>query len=79
MNGIMLVLAGPCPRAADERAHTWEPGDSADLVSYGQPDHGLTVYLGRCRYCGAALLAVDRLTADGPTGRPWYEALGAEL
>jgi hypothetical protein len=50
--------AGPCPTAADDRPHTWTPGDGADLLGYGRPDYGATVHLGCCRYCGVALLSV---------------------
>ena len=53
VDGPLLILAGPCQRSAGEAPHTWQPGDSADLVSYGDPDHGLSVWLGRCPRGGA--------------------------
>jgi hypothetical protein len=73
------VLAGPCPRSAQDGPHVWEPGDTADLVSYGDPDHGLTVWLGRCERCTVPLLAITPLDAGDADGAPWYEAGGAEL
>jgi hypothetical protein len=75
----LLVLAGPCPRSAGDRPHTWRYGDQADLVSYGDPDHGLSVWLGRCQYCAVALLAVTPLDADCSDRAPRYEATGAKL
>jgi hypothetical protein len=82
MNGTplpLLVLAGPCPRSAGEAPHTWRYGDHADLVSYGNPDHCLSVWLGRCQYCAAPLLAVTPLNADCPERAARYEATGTEL
>jgi hypothetical protein len=79
VSGILLVLAGACPRSAGDRPHTWQPGDTADLVGYGHPDHGLTVALGRCRFCGTPLLAVETLTGEDLGGGRLYEARGAEL
>jgi hypothetical protein len=79
VTGVLLVLAGPCPRSANDRPHTWRAGDTADLVGYGQPDHGLSVALGRCQRCGVPLLAVEALTGDELGGGRLYEARGAEL
>ncbi len=77
---VVLVLAGPCPRAAGDRPHTWQEGDYAELVSYGQPDHAISVRLGRCSYCTAPLLRLQPLAEDSdPDGGPTYEARGAEL
>ncbi len=78
--GVVLVLAGPCPRSAGDRPHTWQPGDYAELASYGQPDHAVSVWLGRCRHCAAPLLRLQQIADDGdPDGGPTYEAHGAEL
>jgi hypothetical protein len=69
MSMLPLAVPGQCPRSADSRAHTWQSGDSADLISFGEPDHGVSVYLGRCS-CVVPLLAVVRvseaLRGDGP-------------
>jgi hypothetical protein len=73
------VLAGPCDAGGDEQPHVWQLGDLADLVSHGHPDHGLTVWLGRCQRCGVPLLAITPLQASDIDGAPWYEATGAEL
>jgi hypothetical protein len=75
---MLLVLAGPCPRSADQRPHTWQGGDLAELVSFGEPDHGIAVYLGRCRHCTVPLLRVEPLTQDADHAAT-YEARGAEL
>ena len=75
----LLVFAGPCPRSAGDAPHTWQPGDSADLISYGEPDHGLSVWLGRCQHCAVPLLAITPLEADCPDRAARYEAAGAEL
>jgi hypothetical protein len=75
----VLILAGPCPRTPGDRPHTWQPGDCADLVSYGHPDHGLSVWLGRCQHCTLPLLAITPLDADTPDRAPRYEVPGAEL
>jgi hypothetical protein len=73
------VLAGPCEAASGEHPHVWQLGDLADLVSHGHPDHGLTVWLGRCDRCAVPLLAITPLQADDVDGAAWYEAPGAEL
>lgn len=74
----LLVLAGPCPRSAQEHAHAWLPGDLAELVSPGEPDHGLTVHLGRCRRCAVPLVRIEPL-AEAVVGAITYEVRGAEL
>ena len=56
--------AGPVPAVRRGRPHTWQSGDSADLISLGTPDHGVSVYLGRCRSCAVPLLAVTTLSED---------------
>lgn len=76
---ITLAPAVACPKSGYTRAHTWEPGDLADLVSYGNPDHGLTVRLGRCQRCGVALLAVEALGTEPHPAAPFYEIPGAVL
>ena len=60
-----VAVPGFCPAPVDNRPHTWIPdGDGADLLSYGHPDHGVTVLLGRCRHCGVALLSIGRYGTD---------------
>jgi hypothetical protein len=73
------ILAGPCDAATEELPHEWQLGDLADLVSPGHPDHGLTVWLGRCERCGVPLLAITPLQASDVEGVAWYEAPGARL
>jgi hypothetical protein len=75
---LLLVLAGPCPRSADQRPHTWQPGDLAELVSRGEQDHGLAVYLGRCRHCDVPLVRFEPLTEETDNVAT-YELPGAEL
>jgi hypothetical protein len=58
MTTLGLSLQGPCPRSTDGDAHTWRSGDSINPISFGEPDHGVTVYLGRCRSRAVPLLAV---------------------
>ena len=79
MNALTVAVAGPCPRSADSRPHTWEPGASTDLISFGAPDHGVSVYLGRCRYCAVPLLAVLPVSEDLRGGGPFLEVPGAQL
>ena len=79
MSTLTLTVPSPCPQSVDGRPHTWQSGDSADLISYGQPDHGVTVYLGRCRYCAVPLLAIVSMSADHRGGGPFLEVPGAEL
>ena len=78
MSTLTVAVAGRCPRSAGRRAHTWQSGDSADLISLGTPDHGVTVYLGRCRYCLMPLLAVARLSEDRRGAGPVLEVHGAQ-
>jgi hypothetical protein len=55
--------AAACPRTG--RTHRWHPGgDSADLLAYGSPDHGVTVFLGRCDHCGTAVLSLGHHGSD---------------
>jgi hypothetical protein len=64
MNTLTLTGPGSCPQSADRRPHTWRSGDSADLISFGKPDHGVSAYLGRCRYCVVPMLAVAKVSED---------------
>ncbi|PZS23730.1 MAG: hypothetical protein DLM61_23570 [Pseudonocardiales bacterium] len=78
MSTLTLAVPSSCPQSTDARSHTWQSGDSADLISYGPPDHGVSVYLGRCRYCVVPLLAVLGLSED-LRGGPFLEVHGAQL
>lgn len=49
MSTLALSPQGPFPPSTDGGAHTGRSGDSVNLISFGDPDHGATVYLGRCR------------------------------
>lgn len=79
MTALTVIVAGPCPRSAESRPHRWEPGASADLVSFGAPDHGVSVYLGRCCHCAVPLLAVVPVSEDLRGGGPFLEVHGAQL
>ena len=58
MSTLALSMQGLCPQSADGAAHTWQAGDSGHLISFGEPDHGVSVYLSQCRSCAVPLLAV---------------------
>jgi hypothetical protein len=58
MSTLALAMQGRCPRSTDGGAHTGQSGDSVNPISFGEPDHGVSVYLGRCRSCAVPLLAV---------------------
>ena len=77
MNTLTLTMPGLCPHSAEGRPHTWQSGTSADLISFGAPDHGVTVYLGRCRSCAVPLLTVTPLSEDRRSGGPVLEVHGA--
>jgi hypothetical protein len=77
MSTLTLIVPGPCSQSAEGRPHTWQSGDSADLISLGAPDHGVTVYLGRCRSCAVPLLTVTPLSEDRRSGGPILEVHGA--
>lgn len=79
MNALTVAVASPCPRLADSRPHAWQPGACADLISFGAPDHGVSVYLGRCRYCAVPLLAVVPVSEDVRGSEPFLEVHGAQL
>lgn len=76
---VGLSPAVACPATRYARPHTWRADAGADLVGYGRPDHGVTVWLGRCARCGAALLAVRRLIGDPDPAGPLFDVTGAEL
>jgi hypothetical protein len=79
VTGIRLLPAGPCSSSRGIRPHTWQPGDTADLIAYGQPDYAIACCLGRCRYCGTALLLLAPLAAEDSSAAALYETHGAEL
>ncbi|MGH4009030.1 MAG: hypothetical protein ACRDTH_12900 [Pseudonocardiaceae bacterium] len=79
MSTPTLAVRGPCPQSADGRPHTWQSGDSAGLISYATPDHGVSVYLGRCRYRVVPPLVVVRVSEDRRGGGPVFEVHGVEL
>jgi hypothetical protein len=79
MSRIDLRRAGACPGSNAARRHEWRAGELADLVTYGQPDHGVTVRLGHCGRCGVPLLRVEPLSDDTPAKGAFFEAKGAEL
>ena len=79
MSTLTLAVPGPCPQSTDGRPHTWQSGDSTDLVSFGAPDHGVSVYLGRCRCCAVPLLAVVPVSEEFRGSGPFLEVYGAEL
>jgi hypothetical protein len=65
MSTLALSMQGPCPRSTDGGAHTCQSGDSVNLISFDEPDHGVSVYLGRCRSHAVPLLAVVPLPKSG--------------
>jgi hypothetical protein len=77
MSTLTLTVPGRCPHSAEGRPHTWQSGDSADLISFGAPDYGVTVYLGRCRSYTVPLLTVTPLSEDRRGGGPVLEVHGA--
>jgi hypothetical protein len=79
VTALTVAVAGPCPRSADSWPHRWEPGASADLVGFGVPDHGVSVYLGRCRCCAVPLLAVVPVSQEFRGSGPFLEVHGAQL
>jgi hypothetical protein len=70
----------PATACASDQPHTWRHhGDGADLIAYGVTDLGVTVQLGRCRYCGIALLAVGPYGGDFAELPVWLELPDAGL
>jgi hypothetical protein len=65
MTTLDLLMQKPCPRPTDGGAHTWQSGDSVDPISFGEPDHGVSFCLGRCRSCAVPLLAVVPMSESG--------------
>jgi hypothetical protein len=69
-----------CPKSRDaQQAHTWEPGNGADLIAYGQPDLGVSIDLGRCQYCKIALLSVGEYYSEHSERSVIFEIRAAEL
>jgi hypothetical protein len=79
MSTLTLTVPGPCPHSTDGRPYTWHFGNFAGLLSLGAPDHGVSVYLGSCRYHAAPLPAVTPLSEDRGDGGPVYEVHGAHV
>ena len=77
MSTLTLIVPEPCSQSAECRPHNWQSGASADLISLGQPDHGVTVYPGRCHSCAVPLLTVTPLSEDRRDGGPVLEVHGA--
>jgi hypothetical protein len=75
------VEASVCPRSGVlRRPHDFRYGDRHDLNSYGSPDLGVTVCLGRCDRCGTPMLAVGPAGADTTAQMPvWLVLSGADL
>jgi hypothetical protein len=78
MSTLTLTVPGRCPQSTDGRPHTWQPGDSAALISFGTPDYGVSVYLGRCRYCAVPPLAITQLSEDRRGAGPVLEVHGVQ-
>ncbi len=79
MSMLTLAVPSPCPQSADGQPHICQSDDSTDLISYGPHDHGVSVYLSRCRSCAVALLTVIPVSGDLRSGGPVLEVDGAEL
>jgi hypothetical protein len=79
MSALTLTVPGPCPQSSDGWPHSWQSGGPAVLISYGTPDHGRSVYLGRCRCCVVPLLAVVGVSEELRGGGPVLEVHGTEL
>jgi hypothetical protein len=77
MSTLALFMQGPCPRSADGGAHTWQSGDSINSISVGDPDHGATIYLGRCRSYAVPLLTVVPVSESFCGDRAVLEVHGA--
>lgn len=77
MSMLVLALPSPCPRSAQSPAHTWQSSDSADLISFSEPDHGLSMYLRRCCSCAVPLLTVVPLLEGFCGGGAVLEVHGA--
>jgi hypothetical protein len=73
VKALTAPLAGPCPRSAHSQPHTWKPGASDALASFGALDHRM------CRYCAVPLLAVLPAPEGLRGGRPFLEVPRAQL
>jgi hypothetical protein len=78
MSTIALSMQGPCPRSTDAGAHTGQSSDSLHPMSFGEPDHGVSVYLGRCRFCAVSLPAVVPVPESFCGGGVVLEVHGAQ-
>jgi hypothetical protein len=78
MSTLDVAMQEPCPRSADGGAHTWQSGDSVNPLSFGESDHGVSVYLGRCRSCAVPLLAVVPVSESFCGGGVVLEVHGAQ-
>jgi hypothetical protein len=77
---LAIQAAGRCPTSRDAQLdHTWVPGDGADVLMYGDPDVGLSINLGRCRYCHVALLSIGEHGSEQREQTLIFEVRGAEL
>ncbi len=47
--------------------------------AFGASNHGVSVYLGRCRYCAVPLLTIGSLSEDCRGGGQFLEVPGAKL
>jgi hypothetical protein len=74
MNTLSLSMQRRCPRSTDGDAHTGQSGNSINPI--GEPDHGVSVYLGRYRSCAVPLLPVVPVSESG--GGVVLEVLGAQ-
>ena len=78
MSTLALSTQGPFPPSTDGGAHTGRSGDSVNLISFGDPDHGVSVSLGRCRSCTVPLLAVVAVSKSFCGGGVVLEVHGAQ-
>jgi hypothetical protein len=77
---IAIQPADRCPVSRDaQHPHTWIPDDGADIIAFGSPDLGISVDLGRCRYCRAALLSIGEHGSEQHQRSLLMEVTGAEV
>jgi hypothetical protein len=81
---FMVRLACSCPKSSADASHSWDAdggvsSGGADLLTYGEPDRGVSVDLGRCTYCGVALLAVGAYGSESADRPVLLEVGGADL
>jgi hypothetical protein len=77
MSTLALSMHGPCPQSTDGGPHTWQSDDSVNPISFGDPNHGVSVNLGRCRSCALPLLAVVPVS-ESSCGGVVLEVQGAQ-